>query len=84
MGWLARVAAQTRLWASKPVGWPQQEFTMVLRVSGGSYAGAAVLGFLHVLLRKVRGKVVRIREGSPIDCEQAVTEFLRCGYRTGQ
>ena len=44
-----------------------------------SYDGEAVVGFLRVLLRKIRGKVVVIWDGSPIHHGQAVKDFLKRG-----
>jgi len=52
---------------------------LFLQVRAGSYDSAAVVGFLRVLLRKVRGRIVLIWDGSPIHRGQAVKDFLRRG-----
>ena len=52
---------------------------LFLQVREGSYDSAAVVGFLRVLLRKVRGSILLIWDGSPIHRGQAVKDFLRCG-----
>ncbi len=39
----------------------------------------AVVGFLRVLLRKVRGRIILIWDGSPIHRGQPVKDFLRRG-----
>jgi DDE superfamily endonuclease len=41
--------------------------------------GEAVVGFLRVRLRKISGKLLLIRDGSPIHHGQAVKDFLREG-----
>lgn len=52
---------------------------LFLQVREASYDGAAVVGFLRVLLRKIPGKVLVIWDGSPIHRAQAVKAFLaRC------
>ena len=45
----------------------------------GSYDSAAVVGFLRVLLRKLRGRIILIWDGSPIHRGQPVKDFLRRG-----
>jgi transposase len=52
---------------------------LFLQVREGSYDGAAVVGFLRVLLRKLRGRIILIWDGSPIHRGQAVKDFLRGG-----
>jgi transposase len=52
---------------------------LFLQVREGSYDSAAVVGFLRVLLRKVRGRIILIWDGSPIHRGQAVKDFLRRG-----
>jgi transposase len=52
---------------------------LFLQVRQDSYDGAAVVGFLRVLLRKLPGKILVIWDGSPIHCSQAVKAFLRRG-----
>jgi transposase len=44
-----------------------------------SYDSYAVVGFLRVLLRKLRGKILLIWDGSPIHRGQLVKDFLRRG-----
>jgi transposase len=52
---------------------------LFLQVREGPYDSAAVVRFLRVLLRKVRGLVLLIWDGSPIHRGQPVKDFLRCG-----
>jgi transposase len=52
---------------------------LFLQVRESSYDSAAEVGFLRVLLRKRRGKVVLIWDGAPIHRGQAVKDFLRRG-----
>jgi transposase len=52
---------------------------LFLQVRDDSYDGAAVVGFLRVLLRKIPGKVVVIWDGAPIHHGQAVKDFLKRG-----
>ena len=52
---------------------------LFLQVRERSYDSAAVVGFLRVLLRKVRGRIILIWDGSPIHRGQAVKDFLRRG-----
>jgi transposase len=50
-----------------------------LQVREHSYDSDAVVGFLRVLLRKTRGKILLIWDGSPIHRGQPVKDFLRRG-----
>lgn len=52
---------------------------LFLQVRPASYDAAAVVRFLRVLLRKVRGKVIVIWDGSPIHRGQEIKDFLRRG-----
>ena len=52
---------------------------LFLQVREGSYDSAAVVGFLRVLLRKLRGPILLIWDGSPIHRGQPVKDFLRRG-----
>lgn len=52
---------------------------LFLQVRQDSYDGAAVVGFLRVLLRKLPGKILVIWDGSPIHRSQAVKAFLKRG-----
>jgi hypothetical protein len=52
---------------------------LLLQVREDSYDGEAVVAFLRVLLRKIKGQVLVIWDGSPIHHGQAVKEFLRAG-----
>ena len=52
---------------------------LFLQRRADSYDGEAVVGFLRVLLRTIRGKVVVIWDGSPIHHGQAVKDFLKRG-----
>jgi transposase len=50
-----------------------------LQVREGSYDSGAVVGFLRVLLRKVRGRILLIWDGAPSHRGQTVRGFLRSG-----
>lgn len=52
---------------------------LFLQVRPTSYDSAAVVGFLRVLLRKMRGKLVVIWDGSPIHRGQPIKDFLKRG-----
>jgi transposase len=52
---------------------------LFLQMRESSYDGTAVVGFLRVLLRKLRGPIILIWDGSPIHRGQAVKDFLRRG-----
>ena len=52
---------------------------LFLQVRPASYDAAAVVRFLRVLLRKVRGKVIVIWDGSPIHRGQEIKDFLKRG-----
>jgi transposase len=52
---------------------------LFVQVRKDSYDGEAVVEFLRLLLRKVRGKLLVIWDGSPIHHGQAVKEYLREG-----
>lgn len=52
---------------------------LFLQVRRATYDSEAVVGFLRVLLRKIRGKVLVIWDGSPIHQGPAVKAFLRRG-----
>jgi hypothetical protein len=52
---------------------------LFLQVRERSYDSAAVVGFLRVLLRKMRGKIILVWDGSPIHRGQPVKDFLRRG-----
>jgi len=52
---------------------------LFLQVREDSYDGAAVVAFLHLLLRKITGKLLVIWDGAPIHRGRAVKEFLRAG-----
>jgi transposase len=43
----------------------------------GSYATAAVVVFLRVLLRKVKGSIIVIWDGSPIHRGHEIKDFLK-------
>jgi transposase len=44
-----------------------------------AYDAAEVVGFLHLLLRKIRGKVMVIWDGSPIHKGQPIKDYLARG-----
>jgi len=52
---------------------------LFMQVRPTSYAAAAVVGFLRVLLRKLSGKIVVIWDGSPIHRGHEVKDFLKRG-----
>jgi transposase len=52
---------------------------LFLQVREQNYDSDAVVGFLRVLLRKLRGKILLIWDGSPIHRGQPVKAFLRRG-----
>jgi transposase len=52
---------------------------LFVQVRKDNYDGEAVVGFLRLLLRKVRGKLLVIWDGSPMHHGQAVKDFLREG-----
>jgi transposase len=52
---------------------------LFLQVREHSFDSYAVVGFLRVLLRKLRGKILLIWDGSPIHRGQPVKDFLRRG-----
>jgi transposase len=52
---------------------------LFLQVREDSYDGEAVVAFLRLLLRKIRGKLLVIWDGSPIHHGQAVKDFLSAG-----
>jgi hypothetical protein len=55
------------------------EGRLFLQVRQASYDGQAVVGFLRVLLRKLRGKVLVIWAGAPIHHGHAMREVLKRG-----
>ncbi len=52
---------------------------LVMQVQERAFDAAGVVGFLRVLRRKVRGKVLVIWDGSPIHTGQAIKEYLAGG-----
>jgi transposase len=52
---------------------------LCMQVQQDAYDAAGVVGFLRVWLRKVRGKILVIWDGSPIHKGQAVKDFLKAG-----
>jgi transposase len=52
---------------------------LFMRVQPVTYDSAGVIGFLRVLLRKIRGKVLVIWDGSPIHQGQPIKDFLTRG-----
>src|SRR5262249_15067500 len=52
---------------------------LFLQVREDNYDSEAVVGFLRVLLRQLRGAILLICDRSPIHRGQAVTDFLRRG-----
>ena len=44
-----------------------------------AYNAAGIVGFLRALLRKIRGKVLVIWDGSPIHTGQPIKDYLRQG-----
>lgn len=52
---------------------------LAMRVRQDAFDGAGVVGFLQVLLRKIRGKVMVIWDGSPIHKGQPIQDYLARG-----
>jgi transposase len=52
---------------------------LFMQVREGAYDAAGVVGFLRVLLRKIRGKVLVIWDGSPIHKGQPIKDYLARG-----
>ncbi|SRR6266516_121895 len=52
---------------------------LFMQVRPTSYDAAAVVGFLRVLLRKIRGKILVIWDGSPIHRSKEIKAFLKAG-----
>ena len=52
---------------------------LFLQVRRHNYTSQAVIGFLRVLLRKIRGEVLIIWDGSSIHRSKAITSFLTAG-----
>ena len=50
---------------------------LFMQVRRASYDAAAVVAFLRVLLRKIRGKILMIWDGSPIHRAQEIKDFLK-------
>jgi transposase len=44
-----------------------------------AYTAEAVVGFLRVLLHKIRGKILVVWDGSPIHKGQPIKDFLKAG-----
>ena len=52
---------------------------LFLQVRQATYDAQAVVAFLRVLLRKIRGKILIIGDGSPIHRAQPIKDFLKRG-----
>jgi transposase len=52
---------------------------LFLQVRSVSYTAAGVVGFLRVLLRKIKGKILLIWDGSPIHRGHEIKDFLKRG-----
>ena len=52
---------------------------LFMQVRSTSYNAAGVVGFLHVLMRKISGKLVVIWDGSPIHRAHEIKDFLKRG-----
>lgn len=52
---------------------------LFLQIRQGSYDSQAVIGFLRVLLRKIKGKILLIWDGSPIHRSKELKAFLKQG-----
>jgi transposase len=52
---------------------------LFLQMQEQAYTAERVVGFLRVLLRKIRGKVLVIWDGSPIHKGQPIKDFLAAG-----
>ena len=70
-----REERRKRAWKLKELGWQHQDIATALGVS----EGVAVVAFLQVLLRKIRGKILIIWDGSPIHRAHEIKGFLKRG-----
>src|SRR5262249_42585245 len=52
---------------------------LVMQVQESAFTAERVVGFLRVLLRKIRGKVLVIWDGSPIHKGQPIKDYLAHG-----
>ncbi len=52
---------------------------LFMQVRQAAYDAEAVVGFLRVLLRKIRGKILVIWDGAPIHRAQEIKQFLKAG-----
>jgi len=52
---------------------------LFLQLQEQTYTAETVVGFLRVLLRKIRGQVIVIWDGSPIHKGQPIKDFLAAG-----
>jgi hypothetical protein len=52
---------------------------LFLQVRPASYTAAGVVGFLRVLLRKIKGPILLIWDGSPLHRGQEIKDFLKRG-----
>jgi len=52
---------------------------LVMQVQEQAFDAVGVVGFLRVLLRKIRGKVLLIWDGAPIHKGRAIQEYLARG-----
>jgi transposase len=52
---------------------------LFMQVRKASYDAHAVIGFLRVLLRKIKGKILIIWDGSPIHRNKEIKAFLKAG-----
>ena len=64
------------LWA---IGGLTLDGRLIMQVQDSSYKGPDVVRFLHLLLRKIPGKLLVIWDGAPIHRCQVVKDFLAQG-----
>lgn len=55
---------------------------LFMQTPASASTAEAVVGFLRVLLRKIRGKILVVWDGSPIHKGQSIKDFLQAGAAT--
>jgi hypothetical protein len=70
-------AATGQIDPGSPLGhqWHHFRRRLFIQVRSASYDAAAMVGFLHVLLRKISGKIVVIYDGAPIQQDTKSRSF---------
>lgn len=55
---------------------------LFMQIQDHSYKGPNVVRFLHLLLRKIPGKLLVIWDGAPMHCSNVIKAFLSAGRAT--